>query len=543
MKKILLAICIFFALTTNAFADLKQDYTNKIVSGEIDPTEISFDQYKQMNKSSGVDLKKEYTNKIVSGEIDPTEISFEQYKTKATLSESQANTPPNNNVNSAEVNQNDISDQNNLVVSTPQKSKDVESEIKNYLKKHKLSKGLNKKGKHKGTGKYIQYAIETVSEEPNSPRFRDSVSLAYEKAYMRSQKTLAMDIFGKTLSDKAMSLFENNSDNVDEKFIKKLEAAKDAKNQMDTIFGKIKTLTTAKLDKALKQEGVPPEKLNNLSVKMKQDLYKEEFTKSVAQGFSGKELLGTAPIQTFFGMYNGAPAVGVIMMKSDKTAIVASDIANKRKPRVTKAKGRDPMSLLPSEDKDFMKEYGIRIFFDEDGFPSIISYAQKGVFSRSDKANRIAKAIASAKRKAGMMADSQISEFLGVMMSAGDKTTSGEKEQTVLKNRLNKVTGAEELAEVTTTAIIDILEETANASSQMDNAGVSPLYEWNIEDDLGNKVVGVVKLWSYEQLSAAQRVQSGEDVDYGTSEEEKDAMKKVFIETKGGKDVVDVDDF
>lgn len=137
-----------------------------------------------------------------------------------------------------------------------------------------------------------------------------------------------------------------------------------------------------------------------------------------------------------------------------------------------------------------------------------------------------------------MNIDSQISEFLNVVMSADDKEITGEREQTELKNRLNKVTG-----EVTTSAIIDIMKETVKAASEMDNAGTSQIYEWNTEDDLGNKVVGVVNLWSYDQLAAAQRIQSGKDVDYGNSEEKKEAMKKVFIETHGGKDVVDVDDF
>ena len=541
MKKVLLAICLFFVFTANAFADLKQEYTEKIISGEIDPTEISFEQYKGMNKSSGVDLKQEYTEKIVSGEIDPTEISFEQYK--AGLGGVQTNRSSNNETNSSVVTQNDVTDHNDTVTSSPQESKDVEESIEKYLKAKGLKTGLNNKGKHKGTGKYIVYKIMPVSKDINDKRFRDSVGLAYEKAYFEAQKKLAMEIYGKTLTDKAMSIFENNSDNVDQQFKEKLEAAKDATAKMDTIFGKIKKLADAKLDKALVQEGVSLEQLKTLSVKMKQELYREEFMKNVSQSFSAKELLGSAPIQTFLGMWNKAPAVGVVMMKSDKTAMVATDISKKRKPRVTKAKGKDPMSLLPKDEKGFLKEYGVRLFFDENGFPAIISYAQKGVVSRSDNASRIAKAIASATSQAGMNADSQISEFLSVVMSAEDKKTTGEKEQTVLKNRLNKVSGEEELVEETTSAIIEIMQETAKASSKMDNAGISEIYKWNTEDDLGNKVVGVVNLWSYDQLAAAQRIQSGEDVDYGSSEKEKEAMKKVFIETQGGKDVVDVDDF
>jgi len=441
------------------------------------------------------------------------------------------------------ISQADVDEQNNEIKSVPQVNNDVEQAIKTYLKEKNLKTGLNKNRKTGKSDKYIEYNIATVSKDKNDPRFRDSVAIAYEKAYFGAQKKLAMQIFGKNLSDKAMSLFENNSDNVNEEFKEKLQNAKDNAQRINTIFGKIKKLANVKLDKELKKEGVSEKQLQSLTVQQKQVLYKESFIKTVGESFTAKELLGTTPIFTAIGMYNGAPAVGVVMMKSDKTAIIAADIANKRKPRVTKIKGRNPMDLLPQNDKEYLKEFGIRLFFDEKGFPAVISYAQKGVFSRSDKASRIAKAIESAKRKASMKADSQISEFVGVIMSAEDKSTEGEKETTILKNRLNKVSGDEEIVEVTTNTLIDILQETARASSQMDLAGTSELYSWQSEDELGNKVVGVVKLWSYDQLAAANRIITGKNIDYGNDVKQKKAMKNVMIKTKTSKDVVDTDDF
>ena len=449
----------------------------------------------------------------------------------------------NSFANNDTLTQEDVKEHNEIVKSVAQETNDVEKALKDYLSSKGLITGLNNQGKNKGKGKYIVTHIATVTKEKNDKRFRDSVAIAYEKAYFGAQKKLAMEIFGKNMSNKAMTLFENNSDNVEEEFKQKLYEAKNNAERINTIFGKVKKLAHAKLDNALAEEGISKDKLKALSVKQKQELYKESFMKTVGEGFTAKNLIGTTPIFTAMGMYNGAPAVGIVMMKTDKTSIVASDIANKRKPRVTKTNGRNPMDLLPRSDKDYLKEFGIRLFFDENGFPAVISYAQKGVFSRSDKASRIAKAIASAKRKASMLANSQISEFIGVVMSAEDKSTQGEKESTVLENRLNNITGAEEIVEVTTDTLIDILQETASSSSQMDLAGTSEIYNWQTEDELGNKVVGVVKLWSYDQLSAANRIITGKDVDYGTSEEKKKAMKNVMIKTKTSADVVDVNDF
>jgi|GEM_PF-2879615 len=456
------------------------------------------------------------------------------------LAETQINNKVANVKTTETISLHDIKEQNNMVKAVPQYTNNVEESLKDYLKNKGLKTGLNNTGKDKGKGKYIVINIATVSKGVNDKRFRDSVSLAYEKAYFGAQKKLAMQIFGKNMSDKAITLFQNDSDNVEEDFKQKLYDAKTNHERLNTIWGKIVKLTNVKLDKELESSGFPKNKLKNLPIQKKQVLYKQSFMKTIAEEFTAKNLIGTTPIYTAFGMYNGAPAVGIVMMKTDKTAIVASDIANQRKPRISKAKGRNPMDLLPKENKDYLKEFGTRLFFDENGSPAIISYAQKGVFSRSDKPSRKAKAIESAKRKASMLADSQISEFVGIIMSASDKSTQGEKESTILRNRLNKVSGDEEIIEETTDTLIDILQETANSSSQMDLAGISEIYNWQVKDNLGKEVVGVVKLWSYSQLAAANRIKSGKDIRYNTTKSERKAMK---IETQTSKDVVNVDDF
>ena len=57
--------------------DVKSLYKEKIISGEIDPSELSFEDFKEQLKP---DPKALYKEKIASGEIDPTEISFEEFR-------------------------------------------------------------------------------------------------------------------------------------------------------------------------------------------------------------------------------------------------------------------------------------------------------------------------------------------------------------------------------------------------------------------------------------------------------------------------------
>jgi hypothetical protein len=542
MKNVLFLVFFVIISATNVFADLKTEYKNKIISGEIDPTEISFEEFQKTQNLGEVDLKQLYKNKIISGEIDPTQLPFDQFKASK-----QDNVNSLDSVDSSGsqnlVNQNDVTEINNIATVAAQNTDDVESAVLQYLKKKELHEGLNKHGKHKNSGKYIVYEIVPVTKDTNDARFRDSLTIAYEKAYMGAQKKLLMQIYGKTISEKAMTLFEDNSEGFKEDFVKKLEDAKNVKEQIDTIFGKVAKLAETKLDKALVEEGVSLDKIKSLSVQQKQTLYKDQFTKTVGQGFTLETLLGSVPMQTFVGMYNDAPAIGVVMMKSDKTSIVAQDISMQRKPRLSKVKGVNPFSLLPKNNQEYLKEFGVRLFFDESGFPSLISYAQKGVSYKGDSKSRRAKQIKSAQDAATMRADAQISEFLNVVMTATDKEKNGEIEQTNLKNQLNEITNVEEIVEVSTSRIVNILEKNAKATSKMDNAGLSTIKKWITQDDTGNTSVGAVRLWSYDQLSAAKRVQTGKDVSYGNSVGEKKATKEVFIETQGGNDVMDVNDF
>ena len=68
--------------------DVKSLYKEKIISGEIDPSELSFEDFKEQLKP---DPKALYKEKIASGEIDPTEISFEEFRIEYDDEEEQCN--------------------------------------------------------------------------------------------------------------------------------------------------------------------------------------------------------------------------------------------------------------------------------------------------------------------------------------------------------------------------------------------------------------------------------------------------------------------
>ncbi len=444
-----------------------------------------------------------------------------------------------NNLDNQEVSVN-ISQINEDSTSTPQKTKSVKEAINEYLKAKNL-----KQGHMKENNKYIITVIVPVGVPLNDKQFNDAVTVAYEEAYMKAQEDLLMKIYGQTISDKATSLFRQVDPNAESKFVAELEEAKSQKEQINTIMGKLEKLAEVQLDNALKKEGVDENKLKGLDVKLKKDLFKKTFTKNVYQGFDLKSLLGSVPIQTFLGSDNkGNAEFGLVMMKSDVTERVAMDMANKRAPRDIKGKGVNAKQLLPETDKDYLKEFGVRIFFDEGGLPSLISYAQYYVGNtQKDDAEMISEDKSMGLDSAKMQADAQISEFLNVTMSASNKNSTSKTSNEKLENEINQTTGEEEVVRKKFTEIIKTTQKNAKASSKMDNAGTDTLYDWEFENENGDLFVGIVQSWSYSQLASAEAMKTGKNVNYNDNKVDTKKVTRELKNVKSGKDAVNTNDF
>lgn len=442
--------------------------------------------------------------------------------------------------NSNELNTSVVSNLNNDSKSVPQKTLKVRDAINEYLQSKNLKKGYNK-----NNNKYIIPMIVPIGVPLNDKQFNDAVGVAYEESYMKAQEELLMTIYGKTMSDKATSLFRQIDPNAETKFIKELENAKSEKERINTIIGKIEKLAEVKLDNALIQEGVEPRKLKDLDVKMKKDLFKKTFTKNIYQGFNLKTLVGSVPMQTFVGIdKNGTAEFGLIMMKSDVTERIAMDMANKRPPRDIKNVGINPKQLLPESDVDFLKEFGVRLFFDESGLPSLISYSQYYVGNtKRDDVDIINEDKSMGLDSAKMQATAQISEFLNVVMTANNKNSTVETKNEKLENQINQTTGEEEIVKNKFTEIVKTTQKAAKATSKMDNAGTDTLYDWEYENDNGDIFIGVVQSWSYSQLSSAEAMKTGKNVNYNKSSSAVQNVKKDLKAIKKSKDVVNVNDF
>lgn len=421
-----------------------------------------------------------------------------------------------------------------------QKHESVRKAINQYLVDKKIKKGFNKKN-----NKYIATAIVPVGFEINDSQFNDALNVAYENAYLKAQTSLLMDIYGRTITQKASSVFRTKDPRAQEKFIAELESEKNNKNKINTVMSKLKKLVEVKLDNALKEEGVNPDKIKTLDIKKKQNLFKKIFIKNVISGFNFKSLSGAVPIQTFIGPdKRGKIEFGLIMMKSDVTERIAMDMKNKRFARDIKTRGVEAKKLLPLKEKDYLKEFGVRIFFDEEGLPSLISYGQYCVGNiKADDADMISEDKSIGIESSKLIAKSQIAEFFKTTASVNKTNSIRSKKIKKLENEIDKTTNEEVVVEKTFNDIVKEYRSKVKAKSEMDDIGTQVIYDWEYENEDGDIFVGVVEKWSYKQLASAKAIKNGKNINYKKGSEKIKKNKKEFNNIKKSKDVIDVNDF
>jgi hypothetical protein len=372
----------------------------------------------------------------------------------------------------------------------------IDQQIQQYAQENNFNYGFDEK-----TSKYFIYSIQPVIQKPTDPDFIKSLITAYEKAYFNAQKNYIMDIFGKMLSQKESSLYADNSTNA--------KSFNNPKTKSDTILNKINrvvdktlTLTEKKLDKELETYGIDNEEFKNLTPSKKKTLYKNKYiSKTIKQAFGS--VVGFVPLKSFIGNdKKGQFVVGVVAMKSPKTAQVAKDISLKRKSLIN-GKGKPLSQIIPKDTKYLLNEIGLRLVFDQTNQPALISYGQWGFNSKGLSSYMKIQAKENAKSIAKDIADAMISDFIN-----GNLITSSTKEHgEIIENIIQKNSTPDDMIiEKTVKNIIEKINEKSKLKSSMNLAGISTLKRWSTINKYGHYVSGVIRVWTYNGLDTADAI-------------------------------------
>ncbi len=348
-------------------------------------------------------------------------------------------------------------------------------------------------------GKFILNQSQSVSLKPTDPQYGDAVVNAFDKAMLRLQEQYVMTRFGRTTTDKVRSFYSDRSTRAKEIDLPAV-THKTYLSKVLLLLEKNLDVTALELDKQLLELGVDPNELTSLTPVQKKDVFRDKFIKNTMRQASGS-IAGLFPMQTsVITDSKGRTVVGVVAIASAKTLQIAKDISLQRRSLMT-GKGRDIESLLPTSKVEFLGTLGVRLAFDIDGTPAIISYGIASYMPNTgdDYINDELKA--EAKSSAIANADAQIAEIINGRMNVKNERQTGEEIRKYVEREMkfDSDTIEKELKN-----IIKITNSNAKSSASARLQGISTVKNWRYTTKLGQKFVGAVRVWRYSTLAAVK---------------------------------------
>ena len=354
----------------------------------------------------------------------------------------------------------------------------------------------------KDGGKFFFHAVSPVSQSAMDPNFGTALAVGYERAWSQLQQDYVTQLAGRMNTEKTQEFYRDASTNARE-----FESDKAPKSEMGifekmtSLFSKSVDVAESKLDQQLIEMGTDPRDLEKMPVEEKKTLINDSFLRTSITEASD-QISGLIPIRTKLIIDDaGNATVGVIGVASPKTRQLAKDIAMGRESLITGNHSGDLKDLLPNSDKAFVNEFGVRLVYETNGKPALLSY---GVGSYvPDKSDNYLNGLnkKAAYDSASSFANAQLAEMVNGRMSLRSQQKIGDEITKFVKREVKA--GALPMDQVAKN-VINIQQRTVKASASINLQGVSDLKRWNWTSPEGVKFVGVVKKWSYDTLNTVR---------------------------------------
>lgn len=262
------------------------------------------------------------------------------------------------------------------------------------------------------------------------------------------------------------------------------------------IGDKIFKLSEAMLDNALRKEGVNDDDIKKIEPSKKIDTFRDKLTRTTTtRAFA--EVAGIFPARNFEAIdCAGRSAVATISVFSSRNLEFAKDVVLKR-PVVADPARKENKSLEAQVEaeissKDILHEMLLRKSFDQNGYPSLVSYGQWSFATTGNDPRERERKMMAAKKQAESNANAQIAFFLKGTAETSSSTMASEideKSLTVTKDG----TTEESLTDWTEKQV-----EKIAAKANVQVTGLRVIGSWSMDYPTlpGIVIVGVVVGWS-----------------------------------------------
>ena len=428
--------------------------------------------------------------------------------------------------NSTESQQNNISKTEtevNIEISAVEPVESAASLIEKQIMEFAEKKGITY-GEPLAGNKIFEYSVKEINV--NEPNFERKRILAFEKAFIEAQKKIAFYLSQQILTKTVSEYFQDESTGQPQEI-----------DNWEVLKNKVLALTDAALNKALQKLGVDPSRLGHISLEKKRRIFLDSIRREVLKK-TVEELSGTTIVQTLEGINkDGSYAVGVIVMYSPKLKQVVYDIVNGKEPSFVKLKKAKPLKdYLPKTPKSWMASWGVRIVWDSEGYPALISYGQ-WAYPYTKNLQRRTRLLEGAKRRAIMLADAYIADFLDSKIVAVETGNLGGD---IIENVVE--TPSDEFKE-SIDALIDKYYEKVKRTSKVKVNGISTLAVKTFKTKIGDRyfyIVVAARTWNYRSSQLAKELRNWKPMKKTLKEEKiKEEYKTEIISSPESTDIYD----
>ncbi len=335
--------------------------------------------------------------------------------------------------------------------------------------------------------------LKRVEVNKTSPDFIRMRSLNFAEAYSDAVAKYVMDKMGSTVAEQFNETFMDQSTD-------RLQPGRTFKSTEERIEEKTQQLAEATLDAGLKKLGVTPGP--SATVAEKRVLAKKTLIKKALNDAVGSAA-GLLPVQTFEGWdEKGKYALGCVIRGGEETETIAECLRYKQRPVLARPdKGLSVQEAMPT-DAELVSQFGVRMFFDKNGVPALLSFGQWGSAYTGTDEDMADDAMEHAMKQAKAEADDQLTMFINSSISLHQESERGRIKENAAAFDANGVP-----TEQTVKGIIDTNLQQARQKGADTMIGRSTVCEKVIvHPTSGQKIALCVRMWSFGQYDAMKRI-------------------------------------
>lgn len=274
---------------------------------------------------------------------------------------------------------------------------------------------------------------------------------------------------------------------------------------VERIIRKSAVLAEQVLDQKLSDSGMSDDEIRRLTTpaQKRTELSQSIKRKTLTTAFGSAA--GLIPVKTFEALDDeGNSSIGVVAVYSENMRHIADRIAKGKVVRPDPDRARSPIGRqIASFGKDELpSEFGVRVMWDEQGYPAIVSFGQWG-WSPS----RLSKRKRALRRKFAMkQAENDARANLTVFLNASTRFTEESNVGADMEEAFKLPRGGVP-EEADDSEIADKLVETARVKAKVDLTGYTPERSWSARHPLleGQEIVGMVAYWSPAREDAIRK--------------------------------------